>query len=428
MKRKWRKVSAPGWLAGVAKQVGLQLEAEVPEPIKKYTFNNVVKASDPLHQGMVVDHWLVGMVALQGTVRPKRVHICISRCGVVAGYQKWEIEGGRLPQTCYGCRPGEHAPPPSRVLPEIQLKSLSLHWSGNYMATAFEEKSTLASKEGTEAWMNSGREVMQEIVNRTRFGHAFGWKVYVRGITKAATLPKRHRVKIEAVFKGEKRFEMTVQPARCPAVFRVDLATGRSDVPFGQVAEEVERAVSILRSLDEGDVEAEPVAAAVTAAVNGHVAGVGPVDLAKLVKIKAGIENLLTVGKDVNELAALKDAARKRVEAAVAKKGDIEVKKVEAEEAAKSATVRLRAANELADRAAMHLRNAIATRDNLQQDVLALEEKVKAVGAEWGPAVEDARAAEKELADLEALEADRLKSVGDAKGLAVLLEALGKIG
>lgn len=429
MKRKWRRVNPPGWLGQVGSKLGLHLEKQDTEYIKSMTFSTVVSASEPLLTGMVIGHWLVGMTALQGSFKPKRVHICISHCGVLAGYEPWEIAAGRLPKTCYGCRPGEHAPPVTRVVVEDRLEELQQHWQERYiMATAFEEKSQLDTKDGHELWAMQGRPVMQEIVGRTRFGMAFGWKVYVRRFMDLRhSRPKHHRVKINAIYKGERRFELFVQHKAGGTGFIVDLSTGRSDVTFGDITNEIERAVKILQSLDvEGNFEDEKAA---TAESNGHaVVTAGPIDVAKLMKIKTGIENLMTVGKDVNELAELKEKARKKVEAATAKKGDLHVKLVEAEERQKTAIVKYKTACEMVDNCERSLRNALAARENTLVDRDRANDAVAAAANAYKPVEDEAAAAEKELKELEELETERLKSVGDAKGMAALLEALARIG
>lgn len=427
-----------GWLQSIGARVGLQLYRRAPvapdrleKPKGGFWIDSLNDSGGPFWAGVVCGHWLVGP---QTTLGKRTVHMCISKCGVAETYEPWQIGSGRLPQTCYGCRPGNHRAPSFRTLPESQLHDLVIFWEDYAMATTFEERSNLRG-DALKFWDELGRPLMSRICDSCGYGKHFGWKMNVRTCAlKAYRKSAKDRIRVRAVYKSERRIELVAQPAGSTYEFEYDLSTGRTDHDFAVIAEKVKEVVNRICTKEEQVAMGETapsapapelVAAAASSNGNGHA---GPIDLAKLLKLQKNIETLMTVGKDVNELAAMKDLARKKVEDLNAQKGDLYVKLVEAKEFEKASAMKLAAAEERAQQCETSLRNAIAARDNTKAECYAKAEGLRDAAGAYGPIEAAAAAAEKELRELELLEADRLKSVGDAKGLSTLLEALAGMG
>jgi hypothetical protein len=392
--------------------------------------------------GVIVGHWFVGpskvvparrLKKVDGTRR--RVHVCFSRCGVIEFYEPWEIATGRIPDTCYGCRPGQKgAPPSNRVLAPKDLEKILYHWESTYMATAFEERSNLVGRPANDAWADYGRPLLGDVCSAAGFPRTFGWKAFVRDCSNrpGKMSDRDHTIRVRAVHVAEKRIEIVLQPAKSRFVFTVDLATGRTDVPFTKIADAISAAVKRYHTGEPEPIEPAKVAAAATPEPakpaeppsNGHPAGVAILDVKELSGLYERLGKVLAVSKDVNELAQEKMLVRQKVEAA-----DREMNKAVEEEAQAN-----RERHDFDARARAHaeriaeMERKLATERQLWNDCRkeAHEADMRAAVAVGEHATAEGRLkeAKAKMAELEAFEKEILASQGDAAQMARLIQAL----
>lgn len=417
------RLPTPDWLGAVANKVGL--------------FKGVELEREKLGEwsAVTVGHWFVASLIKLN----RRTHyVCVSACGVIGQYEPWQIAGGKLPKTCVGCRAGETAAPHGgRVVPE-SVRQVILQIMESGMATVFEHKHTLKAPEVIDEWHRDGKPVMVEIAERSGYGNTFGWKCFVHRCHNRSHLKSdKPRVRVRAVHDGTRRVELVCQPPGSVHEYEVDLYTGRTDHPWRDVADAIQRAVAIVghahdKSTQPVPVVTSPAVQAIPApapSANGKHVPTGPqvVDLAKLVRLRAGLETALTVGKEINELAAIKAEAAAKVEVARKRHEDTLATWQRAQDAAREARLKAEAHHDRVVEMERQLRNEMAARDAAQKALAERRAELEAADAAHRPTEQELKDAERELAGYEQLEADRLKQVGDAQGLAALLEALSKI-
>ncbi len=382
---------------------------------------DVVKAGREQWTGVVCGHWLVGPVSRWKRSRNNE-HICISKCGVVAYYEPWYVSAGKLPQTCYACRPNTGETPSCRTLPEYLTKQLAPYFEESYMATYFEEQVQLKGTV-TREWEKFGRPLMSQVCDTAGYGQHFGWKLYVHNCSeKPNAKSDKHKCRVRAIHKATRQIELMCQPAGCTWEFQYHLSTGRTDVDFMAIAERIKWSVGIVTG--EGKEEKEEkaqVAAAATPEVNGHT---GLIDLAALEKIGGNLQKLLAVGKDLNDVAREKVAAQEKLKAAQEKKNEAYAKMIAADEEMKRAKVAVTIQQDKCVELERKLRNEMAYRDQYANEHTAKAAVFDAARFEFEPLSEAVAAAEKELYDMERMEADITKTVGDEKKLKALLAAL----
>ena len=428
----YTRIETKGWLAPVAGQMGM---AHYKRKAGAVTLTD--DTGDGC-VGVLCGHWVVGPPTRRRVNKAQlglsKTHLCVSACGSLAFYQPHQIASG-LPRTCYACRTGEGPPPPHATMRESDLPSLRKFFSGDYMATNFTFETNMKTRDATDQWDALGRPLMVAITDRTRFGSGFGWKCFVRSCQDRPKRSHRTTAHVRGVHPTTRRLELSVHPKGSRYTYTVDLTTPRTDAKFEDISAAVSHAIADLNYGDpEEDEKPELVAAAATGervateAANNGAGHMGPVDVAKLLKMKAGIENLLTVGKDINELAQLKAAAAVKLEQAEAAARAAWAGRQQAQVGAKDAAFHGAALRDRVSSLAMQLRNATADRDGHEKTEAVWRDQVADAVALCSPLEDELRKCQRELKELEDMEADRLKSVGDAKGMATLLQALAQMG
>ncbi len=409
-------VKSPAWLApvGAALQMGLMKV----DPLARPRVREGVTIEDPVPvgaapwEGVVVGHWVCGPVTTHHPDKmPKPVYVCISKCGVVGKFSQGDLAKGGT-KTCHACRPSDHAPPACRVLPESELGDLQRFWELS-VAVVFENTSAVKGREAGVDFDTLARPLVTAVVAATPYGKEFGWKLWVKDCHKKPVKRDRSAIAVHLP-KGDgfaRCVSMTLYPGGSQFCYDVDLSTGRTDVPFVEVGRAVCDAVAPYL-LTNG------VAAAATP---------GPIDIEKLMGLRNNLDTLLKVGNDVNELAGLKAAAKVKVEQARTTERAANLALLEAEEAAKVAADKKGVLQDLVNDYDRRLRNTIADRDKADVVLITAEKKRADAQAVYGPAAEVLKAEVAGLKELETMEAEQLKAVGNAAGMKALLAALAGI-
>ncbi len=411
-------VKSPAWLAPVAAALDMGLMKVEPGHApgvrrvrEGVTIEDPVPADAAPWTGVVVGHWLVGeQTAHHPAKMPGPVYTCISRCGVVAKFSQGDLAKGAT-ETCHGCRPGSHAPPACRVLPESELTDLHRFWRFA-VAIVFENTTAVKSRDAVVDFDTLARPLVAAVVGATPYGKEFGWKLWVKDCHKKPVKREKSAIAVHMPKgDGHRVVAMTLYPGGSQFCYDVDLSTGRTDVPFVEVGKAVIDAAGPYL-LTNG------VAAAATP---------GPIDIEKLTAIRNNIDTLLRVGVDVNELAGLKAAAKVKVEAARAAEREANLKLLEAEEAAKVAKDQKGIQQNLVDDYDRRLRNAVASRDAAEVTLMTAEKKRADADARYGPAADLLKKEVAALRELEEMEAEQLRAVGNAAGMKAVLAALAGI-
>lgn len=418
--------SSKGWVGQFAAANGIYLfnrkrggkRADFGEPAEE--------DSDPLNCS-VIGHWLVGPKDRWKASRPEQ-YLCVSRCGVVAYYDPWYVREGKLPQTCYACRPNPGPTPECRTLPEDLTRRLQLYWEDNYMATAFEEKVDLKG-EVVKEWAKYGRAMMAQVVDTAGYGVGFGWKIYVHNCAEKPNLKStRHRVRVRNVNWTTRHIELMAQPAGCTWEFQFHLTTGRTDHTFQDIQAKIEHAVGVVGgTIKEAKEEPAQVAAAATQKVedNGHA--VEFVNLGALEKLGGNIARLIAVGKDLNDIAKEKLVATEKLRQAQEKKNAYHAEMLKADEDMKRAKVAFNLQQDKVTDLERKLKNEVAIRDQLSIEHTAKAAAFDSARVQFDPVSQELAAAEKELYDVERMEADAIRSVGDAEKVRKALAALAAL-
>lgn len=381
--------------------------------------SNSITDKDPYWYGVVVGHWLC---CNEFTKNGRTRHGCISKCGVLAFYEPWEIASGRLPKTCYGCRPGEAAPPSHRVLDFSRLENLQRFWGEHEMATIFGEIMRTTNKEAIRDWDQHGRTVITDIIERTGYGRDFGWKLT---IDKAAKCGRIDRLKLRktANHLRTREVEIYIHPAGSQHEYTVLLSTGRTDYDFKDVAERVTQCIGFINEKKPREV----AAAATVAAPEGSGHQNGFIDVAKLSGVANQLAKAAKVGEELNQIAVQKTIAEDKVKLAREKEKVASDDADAADRREDEAAAELRAKQDECDRLTESLRKCASERDVLR--IAADQAKIAAKLADehWKPIDQAKWDAEKELAGFEQMENEQLKEIGNAAGLKALLAALSQI-
>lgn len=374
--------------------------------------------------GVVVRHWLVGGHRHPGK-RGRNLYRCVSRCGVVSVFRADDLARGAT-RTCEACRGGVAVPPPARVLAEAAAEKLRTLLEKQMIA----EKSNLKGKEAVSDWEEFGRPCLAAAVRATGLGLDFGWQAFVRDCHERAKPRGEAVVRAKSYHPGQRRVELMIRPEGGRYSFEVDLTTGRTDVPYADVQKKIHAALEpagrngTAPANGTGAVVPAPEPAAEPAGAAGVLGGM---NLDRLAKLRDGMDAILAVGRDVASTAELKRDAAARVAASRDRAAPLR----EAVEAAAAVADRARAAaDEAQERAARlnrELAAAVADRDRLSAEAEAQAGARDRAIAAYAPARDALSAAEAELADIERLEADRVRSLAKADDIGALLLALQKL-
>lgn len=414
--------------------------------VKLYTSSETVKAEmtdlvnprSAFFCGVVVGHWVCGPLLTSG--RAKGSHPVVSRCGAVMTVEPWKIESGKLPATCYFCDAKNHAKPVTRRLEGRDLEQLRDFWEIGmgqaFMPTAkfdnFEEKSNIRGKEAYDEWEDLGRTALAIVCDQAGFGRHFGWKVYVQDVkVRPGKAEKRGRCRVKATHLSTRHMEIMIQPHKSKHEFHIDLACGRTDTPFAQVANAIQKSIASLYGTREEQDHAEkedevkgtqPVAAA----ANGQPAA-GVVDIEKLSKLIGSLEKVKQVGRDLNETAALKLAAQQKFDKVNEEAKAAYQELVEVQAKVDDARALAAAKRGEVQTLEMRLKNTKAGLEDAERKGNEFVILAAAARNKYTPLEEAAQKAKDEINELERMEAEALKAVGDAKALLPLLEALSKV-
>lgn len=451
------------WLKPVAAAMRLRLrtDKEVDDELRSDNRPDIFEnahpiQSDPLLYGMVISHWTVGPVCRirtkdGGAVRFKRGHVCVSKCGVVSQFQTSALYDGAT-KHCAACRNGGSRARPTvpahRVADESRLAEIQLLWEQAIVSVTSNVKVDMEVRSNlkiagngkdrnpaVDAWHQAGLPLLRDFVSRTKHGPHFGWKVFVQHVkTTPAEKVRESFVYVQAESDSTKRLTLALHAAGTNHTFIVDLACGRSDVPWKDVKAELYKQIDGLNGKNPAPPEfaqnpqptVEPVAAAATEPTEAPVTQA--IDIGKLTHLRNNLDKLLSVGKDVNEIAQLKAAATVKLDQA-------------RQQAERSQKERQRADEEVqvcTDLRAAQLRRVEAYERQLKNarvDWEALAERVekalavqRSVNDDAAPVLADLAKAEAEVRDLEKMEAEQTKVLGDATGIAALLKALAAMG
>jgi hypothetical protein len=355
--------------------------------------------------GMTVGHWQV-----LGDPRPGKngsIVPCVSQCGTLATVSASELRTGR-PLTCEACRPGMAAPQ-QRVVCEPVTKLLKKGWE-RLMGVEVLSTNVLTNG-GSKAWDEYGAGMLDRLVARTKWGAGFGWKVLLKDQhVHAKTRPAERRVLIR------------LRPAKSEYWFDAYLGWVRTDVPAETVAEAVKAAC-----VEDQPAEAEPPAPP-AAAAPALPADAGPMNIARLEKMRDGIGRLIDLNRDMDAIAKLKAEAADRVRVAeAAERGP----RGEAERAAERLAVltdeRAALRAQLAD-LNEKVRKTSAALSDVDGQYAAADHERAVTATRHEPLRVALADAKTQLAEVEASERERASAAAQAKDVAALLAALERMG
>jgi hypothetical protein len=424
---------------GGSKLLGVRLYTS--SELVKVEVADLVNPRSAFFCGVVVGHWVCGPLLTSG--RAKGTYPLVSHCGAVATFEPWKIESGKLPATCYFCDTANHAKPVTRRLEGRDLEQIRDFWEVGmgqaFMPTAkfdnFEEKNNIRGKEAYDEWEDLGRTALAHICDQGGFNRHFGWKVFVQDVkVRPGKAEKRGRCRVKATHLNTRHMEIMIQPHKSKHEFHIDLACGRTDTPFAQVASAIQKSVTSLYGTreeqelaeKEDEVKGTQGTQPVAAAANGQPAA-GVVDIEKLSKLIGSLEKVKQVGRDLNETAALKLAAQKKFDEANARAKESYVTLCNRQRDAEELAAMLVAKRDAAARLEMQLKNVRVDIEELDSKHGQATILAAAARGEYDPLENAAQKAKDEINELERMEAEALKAVGDAKALLPLLEALSKV-
>lgn len=423
-----------------------------------------MKRSTPVSwQGTVIGHWLLEE-GRRGRKAGRPTYRCISKCGVVYPLTSAELVLGG-PQTCEACRErkplhtrnligmnfvlgsGKNTPPISRIVDEKQLDQHQSRWLRHNIVNI--ETRTLKNQATVGEWEKYGKALLVDLIEQTGLGLDHGWKVSVAdvvGYGRNLKRPQRNKARVYGERSEVHGADIRIYPAdtRCNHAFEVRVHSART----GQWREVLERLRAACSAVSGGKIEADepgdpPPAQVIAEAVNGgngkHPApfsAPAPVEVAarlgskvgKLEKLQTGLASVIAVAREAEAGAAMRAEIKARVDALRAKANPLaaradELSKLHAqarklvEDSAKElgeARKRLKVAEEDYEWAVNNEGDVRQQAAVAQTEVLPLMEELN-----------------KEVAELDAadkLEAERVKSLGEAPQLAGLLAALEKMG
>ena len=373
--------------------------------------------------GVTVGHWRG--LAYAGSDKSRHLLVrCVSRCGVESNERAAVLAAGGI-QTCEACRNGCHPPSLSRVVPERKLQCHRSSWG----ELKVDIKSNLKS-EAIPEWDRHGLPDLEAFISRSGLGLDFGWRVRVRDCHKSKPGEVERSVQIRQYRDAVRQVELKVRPKGSGYWFEVDLSTGRTDVAWVKIREALLLAES--SAAVPGNSPAPPVAAKppppppLSPPPSEKILGGMSVDA--LIRMRAGFDTLITVGRDVEECGVMK---RDALAVLASKESEAHPLRDRAEAAASVASRAISAADdakERADRLNQELKEAVSVRDRLVSESEALIVARDRAFSAYAPAREAVEAAKKHLAEVEALEAERLKTLAAAGDMAVILAALQKLG
>lgn len=256
--------------------------------------------------GVVFGHWVVTEEGRTYQSAQPDAHVCMSKCGVVSIYKKWEIENGRLPKTCLACRPGGGQVPGHRVLPESWVEFTKLLFEEHHMATAYnftaDERTNMKTKEAIADWEGSGRAAINALVVGSGLDPAAGWHVLVHSCSDCGSKKSERgsRMRVKGVQEGTRTVRLLVQPVGSRLEFEVHLSLKRRDADFAAVVKAIQEYATSRRY----EAKAELVAAA---------AGGDAPPVVDLLKLRDGIDKLIAVRKDLDASGQVAAEAAQKV-------------------------------------------------------------------------------------------------------------------
>lgn len=370
-----------------------------------------------------LDHWIV--LDLIGRDKNRHhLYRCVSLCGVMGTMRRSDLVTGAT-KTCQACRPNSAAP--SFVIdPATQTKLAQLA-----KEIAVDERSNLRG-EAIQDWENFGRPALEAVIDRSGLGRGYGWKLIVRDCHRTSQRPEA-AVRITAFRDNERRVSLMVRPTGGRYSFECDLATGRTNVSFADVRQRLIDALMPVITPAPAAIptpipEEKPVPIApISAAVPVAPTILGGLDLGKLLRMRDGLDSLMTVGKDVQTATDLKTEALAALATAEAEASPLRGRHTAAVEVARTSVFEAEEAQNKADTLQRQLADAVAKRDQAAAAREAAHAALDAAQVAYEPARLAVEERKRQLAEAEHLEADRLKALGRADDLLPLLAALQKL-
>jgi hypothetical protein len=385
--------------------------------MKKLTITSAVAEPEPKANewpvGLVVGHWRVVGSSRLGLSRQRMIE-CVSRCGVRESVYLKKLKEGR-PATCSACRTGSL--PPHHQVGDSQPAEL---WE-KVMAVELINPTSFTSS-ALKAWESYGLPAVNRMIGRTRWGAAFGWKLYLK---EHHIHRKSGRTESECQLRdsnsGDRRVLLRVKPVASEYWFDVYLSWVRTDVGQPAVVGALAQACGDVATAT-ADQPAEPSPpSAVSPAVPS-------VTVERLEKMKGGIERLIELNRDVSALAELKADAQKRYE-----KASAEVLPIREERDALAArrselSEEVSALSAQAEDYRQKLAQTEAECKRMADQLAVVEGDLRVAEGRYAPYRDAFVEAEAGLREVEASERERLTAVKKAGDISLLLAALEKLG
>lgn len=294
-----------------------------------------------------------------------------------------------------------------------------------------EERSNLKKAEAINDWNYYGRPALLALFDHTGLkarADTGAWKVFVRDCHYRPQAKKGAPPRVSGVHENTRRIEVTLQPLGSKYTFEVDLATDLAEPPFPAIVGLFRSACIPLAISSARPAKPETTESSQQPAPTPREQILGGLDLAKLLKMRDGFDQLISVGKDVQTAAELKREIEAKVASAEAVAAPLRYRHESATTAANESILTVATAQEKVDELNKKLADAVTERDRLMRERGAAIECLEAVTKQYEPAFLALEAARKELESAEQLEAERLKTLGKADDLLPLLAALQKLG
>jgi hypothetical protein len=287
--------------------------------------------------------------------------------------------------------------------------------------------------DGPQMWEEHGKPVLLAVIDKSGFGRNFGWKVFLRDCHRRKLRSGDAAVvRVTAYHDETRRLSVKVDPSGGPYLYEVELSVGRTTTPWMQIRAALDRAILGLAPRRDAEPTPEeappppPPPPPPAPADNGSV--LAGIDLTKILKMREGLDTLLTVGKDIKDCEALKREAERAVAECRRAADPLKEAAEVAAFTAKRAAADVQAAQDKVARLNEELRRAMAERDQLAAVSTAASADRDRAEAAHAPARDALAAAEADLADVQRLEDERMRTLAQAGDVAVLLAALERLG
>lgn len=264
-------------------------------------------------------HWVVRDALNQRCDRrfERATYDCVSQCGVQVPYPRSAVTAGKLPATCWACRPGVNSEPGRVVVTGRDLETHLKLWE-----SGMNVRSNLKGKAAVVEWDRDGMAAVTAVLALSPLGTHFGWQLWVRDCHEQPAPREATVVRVRGFHESQRRIELSVRAATGRYTFEVDLTwPGRRDTPFAEVSASVTAGIAALVSKQQAtqsaaaspgpEVEPPPVTA-----VTPAQPVFGNLSLEQLLLIRNGADKLYRAGEESQTLATARAEAEGRMRAA----------------------------------------------------------------------------------------------------------------